>query len=356
MKKKVFSLVLVAVFMFTSCAKDDSSTSTVYDGAYVLSDKATFLNFSSGTDGNQIPNLKILFEKDSSMLNTYAMIAVDPNGAGFQTEPELNTEGADSFIKWMSLESTRELIANFGIDTFGEALFYLDPKAQMYTGDADALKKPEGSDAVVSVSTTTSVNDSGLFSVLEPAYEAATGYDIQITSKGTGAAIQDARDGNADLLFVHSKKAEEAFIDGNYARTVESLAGVIYDDAYSQRIPFINNYFVLIGPETDPAGVAEATTVKDAFKLISDGKYNFISRGDISGTHNKEATLWQTELGITTTVENLPDSINGWYTSAGKGMGDCLLMASNTDSSSTDADTDTDTDADTDADTDKDSK
>lgn len=70
MKNKVFALILSVVFMLTACGKYDSNA-TVYDGAYVLSDKATFLNFSSGTDGNQVPNLKILFENYDSMLNTF---------------------------------------------------------------------------------------------------------------------------------------------------------------------------------------------------------------------------------------------------------------------------------------------
>lgn len=181
---------------------------------------------------------------------------------------------------------------------------------------------PDGSgqSKIVRISTTTSVNDSGLMAYLQPYFKADTGYDWEIASAGTGAAIESAKYGNADVILVHSKSSEEEFVDAGFARTVDGYA--------AERISFMYNYFVLVGPSTDPAGVAEiaetTTDVKEGFAAIAETESKFISRGDKSGTHNAEVKLWAGNLGIT----NEDDCASyEWYISAGQGMGACLTMA-----------------------------
>ena len=158
---------------------------------------------------------------------------------------------------------------------------------------------------VIRMSTTTSVNDSGLLPYLLPVFEEATGYTVEVQSAGTGAAIQKAVDGNADLILVHSKASEETFVNDGY--------GV-------ERIPFMYNYFVVVGPAADPAGINDSANAAEAFGKIADATANFISRGDDSGTHKAELKIWG---------ENVPDAeTNPWYINAGQGMGACLTMAS----------------------------
>lgn len=159
---------------------------------------------------------------------------------------------------------------------------------------------------VIRMSTTTSVNDSGLLPYLLPVFEEATGYTVEVQSAGTGAAIQKAVDGNADLILVHSKASEETFVNDGY--------GV-------ERIPFMYNYFVVVGPAADPAGVKNgAENAAEAFGKIADTKSTFISRGDESGTHKAELKIWG---------DNAPDAATeAWYINAGQGMGACLTMAS----------------------------
>ena len=158
---------------------------------------------------------------------------------------------------------------------------------------------------VIRMSTTTSVNDSGLLPYLLPAFEEATGYTVEVQSAGTGAAIQKAVDGNADLILVHSKASEETFVADGY--------GV-------ERIPFMYNYFVVVGSAADPAGIAGSANAAEAFGKIADAKASFISRGDDSGTHKAELKIWG---------ENVPDAeTESWYINAGQGMGACLTMAS----------------------------
>ncbi|HCX94911.1 MAG TPA: tungsten ABC transporter substrate-binding protein [Clostridiales bacterium] len=194
-------------------------------------------------------------------------------------------------------------------------------------GDGDQSKK------VVRISTTTSVNDSGLMAYLQPYFKADTGYDWEIASAGTGAAIKAAQNGNADVILVHSKKSEEAFVSEGFARVVDGYK--------SERVSFMYNYFVLVGPNNDPAGVESAATVKTAFANIKDGSHPFISRGDKSGTHNKEVTLWPSgtlNKDGSNDINDIPAAIRndpkknptGWYYSTGLGMGACLTMANET--------------------------
>lgn len=191
--------------------------------------------------------------------------------------------------------------------------------------DNDNVETPAAK--VVRISTTTSVNDSGLMAYLQPYFKADTGYDWEIASAGTGAAIKAAQYGNADVILVHSKSSEEAFVTAGFARKVEGYT--------AERISFMYNYFVLVGPTADPADAASAATVKDAFAAIASNKSLFVSRGDQSGTHNKEWTLWPTSVGLTNNkVADIPAAIlnttenpTGWYISAGQGMGACLTMA-----------------------------
>ena len=168
---------------------------------------------------------------------------------------------------------------------------------------ADAVPTPEN--PVIRLATTTSVNDSGLLPYLLPTFEAETGYTVEVASAGTGIAIGYAKSGDADLLLVHSKKQEEAFIEEGYAST--------------ERLSFMYNYFVIVGPADDPAGTKDLESAADCFKAIADAKAGFASRGDNSGTHNKETGIWET-AGIDPTAEE-------WYASVGSGMGDTLTKA-----------------------------
>ena len=162
----------------------------------------------------------------------------------------------------------------------------------------------EPENKVIRMSTTTSVNDSGLMAYLQPEFEKATGYTLEITSAGTGAAIEKARMGDADMLLVHSKSAEEEFIAEGFEE---------------ERLPFMYNFFVIVGPSDDPAGVAGSTTAAEAFKKIADTGSLFISRGDDSGTHNKEKAIWES-IGFDPAGQT-------WYESVGQGMGQTLTIA-----------------------------
>lgn len=311
--KKIVSLLLVLMLAvgMVGCGNSSDSSDTSATSAAQESDKKDAV----------VVDTTILKEADDDMLNTYTVIAVNPkapfvdaNGNAV-SDVAINTAGADALIQWLLTDEALDLAANYGYDDYGEYLFYREDNAPVYSGD---IAKATDDTKTIRLSTTTSVNDSGLLDYLLPIFEDEYGYTVEVTSAGTGQAIAAAENGNADLILVHSKSQEEEFVNAGYARVVDGFD--------TERISFLYNYFVLCGPSDDPAGVADAATVKDAFAAIAEGEYPFISRGDESGTHTKELSLWPADLGITADPASFAD-YTSWYTSANAGMGACLVMA-----------------------------
>ena len=263
----------------------------------------------------------ILMEADDAMINNYSLLAVNPEAPFVDADGkevkdvELNTVGAAALINWLLSEEGQELAAKYGFEEYGEYLFYLKDGRPVSTAEIPAAT---GETRLIRLSTTTSVNDSGLLGYLLPIFEEKYGYEVEVYSAGTGKSIANARMGNADLILVHSKKQEEAFIDDGFSYVIDGME--------NERLNWMYNFFVLCGPSADPAGVKDAADVRAAFKAIADGKYAFISRGDGSGTHTKEISLWPEELGITAEAESFKDYTD-WYISANTGMGACLVMA-----------------------------
>ena len=163
-----------------------------------------------------------------------------------------------------------------------------------------------GQDKFITVASTTSTEQSGLFGYLLPAYEKATGVKVHVVALGTGQALDVARRGDADVVFVHARSAEEKFLAEGH--------GV-------KRFPVMYNDFVLIGPKSDPAKVGGGKDILAAFKTIEAAHASFVSRGDRSGTHIAELELWKAS-GI-----DLDKAKGPWYRDTGQGMGPALNTA-----------------------------
>ena len=163
-------------------------------------------------------------------------------------------------------------------------------------------------DKSIVVSSTTSTQDSGLFGHILPLFKQKTGIDVKVIAQGTGQALDTGRRGDADVVFVHAKSAEEKFLAEGQ--------GV-------KRYPVMYNDFVLIGPKSDPAGVKGMKDITKALQMIKDKQAPFISRGDRSGTHLAELALWNKNAGIDIEKDKGP-----WYKSIGQGMGAALNTAS----------------------------
>jgi tungstate transport system substrate-binding protein len=165
-------------------------------------------------------------------------------------------------------------------------------------------------DKFIVVSSTTSTEQSGLFGHLLPSFEKKTGIKVRVVALGTGQALDMGRRGDADVVFVHDKAAEEKFVTEGFG--VERKE-VMYND------------FVLIGPKADPAGIAGGKDILDALRKIEAAKAPFVSRGDKSGTHAAELRYWKA-AGI-----DLDKAKGPWYRDTGSGMGPALNAAASMD-------------------------
>ena len=156
----------------------------------------------------------------------------------------------------------------------------------------------------LTLATTTSTRDSGLLKVLVPMFEKETGIEVKVVAVGSGQALELGRRGDADVLLAHAPDAEKQFMAEGYG---EQRRGVMHND------------FVLVGPQTDPAGIKNQSSITKAFQRIARSKSPFISRGDESGTHMKEKKIWK---------EASLDPAGKWYVRAGAGMAQALRIAS----------------------------
>ena len=323
--KKIISLLLALalVFALAACGTTTPETTAPATQPKETEPKQTepAQTQPKETEPALVVDTCILMEADSDMLNTYSVIAVNPEApfvdadGNSVTDVAVNTAGADAFYQWLVSQEALDIAGAYGVEEYGSNLFYVKEDAPVYTGEIAAATEET---KVIRLSTTTSVNDSGLLGKLIPVFEAKYGYTVEVYSAGTGKSINNAKMGNADLILVHSKSQEEAFIEAGFARVVSGFE--------KERVSFIYNYYVLCGPSADPAGVKNAASVKDAFAAIANGKFTFISRGDASGTHTKELALWPADLGITKEAETFA-AYTEWYVSANTGMGACLVMA-----------------------------
>ena len=170
-----------------------------------------------------------------------------------------------------------------------------------------ALAAPvRAEDRSILVQSTTSTANSGLYDHLLPIFKAKSGIDVHVVAVGTGQAIKNAQNCDGDVLLVHAKSAEEAFVADGY--------GV-------KRSDLMYNDFVIVGPPADPAGVAGGSDAVDVLKRIEAAEALFASRGDNSGTHKKELALWKA-------ADIDPESASGtWYRETGSGMGATLNVA-----------------------------
>ena len=179
--------------------------------------------------------------------------------------------------------------------TFRTVVLILTLLLPMSVQAADRLK----------LSSTTSTDNTGLLAYLLLTFEAQTGLKVDVIAVGTGKALKLAENGDVDVTLVHAPASEIKFVeDGHGVNRREVMA----------------NYFIIVGPQSDPAGVKSAGSAEEAFKKIAGSGSAFVSRGDDSGTHTKERNIWKSVLG------SVPEG-KSWYLESGKGMGETLTIA-----------------------------
>ncbi|WP_410766433.1 substrate-binding domain-containing protein [Haloferax sp. DFSO60] len=169
--------------------------------------------------------------------------------------------------------------------------------------DSSNNKETSGSTQELTLATTTSTYDTGLLDALNPEFESMFNATVKTIPQGTGAAIETARNGDADVILVHARGAEDEFMEEGYG---VNRRDVMFND------------FVIVGPAGDPAGIQGMSSAADAFATIAESQSTFVSRGDDSGTNKKELLIWEA-AGV--------EPSGQWYQEIGKGMGDTLVQA-----------------------------
>ena len=172
--------------------------------------------------------------------------------------------------------------------------------------EPEAVEAPSDNTTLI-LATTTSTQDSGLLDVLVPMFQDQTGYNVQTVAVGTGAALAMAQEGNADVLLVHAPTSEIPLMESGDCK---------------ERFLVMHNDFVIVGPAADPAGIRGKATAAEGLNLVAEAEAPFVSRGDDSGTHKKELSLW-------TGTDYDPNTDKpAWYVESGQGMGATLVIAS----------------------------
>lgn len=181
----------------------------------------------------------------------------------------------------------------------------------LFIGGCGATNPPTGAipnanaPTVLRLATTTSTADSGLLEAILPAFEQQYDARVEVVAVGTGQALKLGENGDADVVLVHARSREDEFVANGFGI---NRRDVMYND------------FILVGPTTDPAGIAGIPLAAEAFQTIADNAATFASRGDDSGTHSKELSIWRS-IDMTPSVEM------NWYQSLGQGMGETLITA-----------------------------
>ena len=184
------------------------------------------------------------------------------------------------------------------------SLILISCSGEIENNNRAASNQTRPSNEVVILATTTSTQDSGLLDELVPVFEKESGYIVKVIAVGTGLALKMGSRGDADVLFVHAPDAERVLVENG--------------DAINRRL-IMHNDFIIVGPADDPAGIRSATSPEEALSLVSSTGSIFISRGDDSGTHKREISVWQK-------IDGIPDG--AWYLESGQGMAATLRIAS----------------------------
>ncbi len=205
--------------------------------------------------------------------------------------------------KETTMTTTRRLLLATGFSVALTGLAF----AQATTATPPAASAPAATGTrFITVSSTTSTQDSGLFGHILPLFKTKTGIEVRVVSQGTGQALDTGRRGDADVVFVHARAQEEKFVADGFGL---------------ERKPVMYNDFVLIGPKGDPAGISGSKDIAAALVKIAEKGAPFVSRGDKSGTHSAELALWKV-AGV-----DLEAKKGAWYREIGQGMGAALNTA-----------------------------
>lgn len=249
-------------------------------------------------------NTAVLRSGDGALRAAYVLLAVNPEGPFHSEDIAFNEKGAESLVRWLLGDTSRQTLETYGTEQFGEPVFVLPEKPANYLGWI-----PDATDETKTLRLTMvdTLEESGILEDILAEFEETYGYEVTVQTTSASGTLTMAKLGIFDLVLTEKSEATDAFIADGYARSLNGFE--------TEEILLCEMEYLLCGPADDPAGVAEAETLAEAFAAIAETESRFLSRGDDSTAHKRETALWPAN-----------QTFGDWYLSVGTDMGPLLVM------------------------------
>lgn len=315
--RKSLSLILCLLLvlgLFAGCSNEDAAETTEAEPIETTATEIPEESFYTGwipdettaTEAAVEAELKtvVLRDSDADLRKRYVLMAVNSDAPFPAQDVTLNERGTKALIQWLMTEDTQARIGEFGVDTYGEAIFTLPEEVSFYSGwisEATPYTK------TLRLAAEESITETGLLEDLLPIFEEAYGYTVEVTEGSATSVLRSARNGYADLVLVEANDMAQTLVDDGFTCTVTNFE--------TEQVELCSMQYLLCGPAEDPAGAAKRASVTGAFSAIAGGEYTFLSRGDGSYVHKLEQQFWPKD-----------QEFGSWYISADMEMGPCLVM------------------------------
>lgn len=304
-----FLLCLVLSGLLAGCGEENPDPTTAPTEDEVLSsslptEEPTAPEEPTETYPEARLNTAVLLENDPALEQAYLLMAVSEDGPFLAQDVVLNRRGTDALVQWLMHPDRRDMIGDFGKETYGQSLFRLPDEGVTYT---NFISRATASTATLRLGLDETLAETGLTDTLIPEFESALGYTVEIRTGSATAVCSAARNGYVDLVLVKSGDEALALADEGFIRNVSGFP--------EPQIPLLSMAYLLCGPLDDPAGAASCADVQAAFAAIAKAECTFTSRGDGSFVHTLEQQFWPKDTDF-----------GSWYISADLEMGPCLVM------------------------------
>lgn len=314
----LFALILL-LGLLSGCGKEEdpteataqptATTAPVEEETEVPTEPEEEVEATEAPEETEVPeesslNTVVLRSGDAELQAEYILLAVNPEGPFHSEDITLNEKGTEALVRWLLGDTSRQTLETYGTEEFGEPVFSVPEKPKGYLGwipDADEETK------TIRLTMVDTLEENGILEELLTEFEETYGYAVEVQSTSASGTLTMAKLGIFDLVLTEKSEATDAFITDGYARVLNGFE--------AEELPLCTLEYLLCGPKDDPAGVAEAENLADAFAAIAKTESRFLSRGDDSTSHKREVALWPAN-----------QAFGDWYLSVGTDMGPLLVM------------------------------
>ena len=316
--RKILSLILalfLLLSLFSGCDEDAEPTETTTRPTVTTAPESEATEESTEPEATEMPeeiesgeesplNTTVLRSGDPELTAEYVLLAVNPEGPFHSEDITFNEKGAEALARWLLGDTSRKKMETFGVAEYEESVFALPENPVGYLGWISEATEETKAVRLVMVDT---LEESGILEELLTEFEETYGYEVSVQSTSASGALTMAKLGIFDLVLTEKSAVTDSFVAEGYARVLSGFE--------TEEMLLCTMEYLLCGPKDDPAGAADAATLADAFAAIAQSESRFLSRGDDSASHKREAALWPAN-----------QEFGDWYLTVGTDMGPLLVM------------------------------